>query len=800
MNIEAIPGYLIFFDNIRVDHLVKSFSCTISNDGSINRANIDMLALPEMDRVARYSEQNVLLGKEDAVENMTNVKIFIKNIFNGLYTLVFDGNIRSKTYVKSPGGNYLSYGIIDHMEGITKTIAPVAIPFTETTGLSQVEFRLRAQGIEAEKIQSLTSEGEVDFKGKTIQQILDILKAQALVHNKVYSDTQGVARWNNPVDRIRVIGDISDSLRDLDILDLRLGANNLNADNLYVIFNDILQKLMFEFFQDRDGWIKIKPPFWNEKIPLSHVIDASLIINSSVHTAWENMVTRVLSIGGIARSQERLMTNNISKSLFLPMGAYLGDINGGDGFWSTLFTNDQTTPQEKWGRTFKENETGIQWLDAAIKRIDTRWDPQRSSLMQIHVPVSTSVRHIGAKGTVVDITTGAAIHQTHVYVRLKEGPYKGFQVGYHGLQTIRARKGQEVKGGEEIGITSSLSGLLPTPEEEKVTGPRLSSFWLEVRHESAGIGNIYGQQFLQVERMNPLIYCRDSSVPTLNVPSFAIRKALGAKNLPNPTELEQKYGISVFETIQPLIKYANEEAFKNESAQETLRKYSAFMYNMANSVAKSASIQLVGAPWLRPGMNCLISPTDIDMVYYIASVAHSGDPQSGVSTSLSLIHGRTGEAFFFNPDSFGALKPVRDNIFINNISSNFLPENQFAGQVLHSGRDYLKLRDDLSKLHTDSEEQLLKADKVPILKDLYGKDKISDRTIQVSSKTPVGTVFDFVFDKDYSVEDIQKILDTIYSNAPAVVKNRKEKTKKASEMASKNAYRRFVSTQLEERR
>ena len=57
--IEGNPGYLIYFDHVRVDQYVKDFSVNLTTDGSMGSATINMIYVPDLDKVIHNTNSNL---------------------------------------------------------------------------------------------------------------------------------------------------------------------------------------------------------------------------------------------------------------------------------------------------------------------------------------------------------------------------------------------------------------------------------------------------------------------------------------------------------------------------------------------------------------------------------------------------------------------------------------------------------------------------------------------------------------------------------------------------------------------
>ena len=336
-SLEASPHYIIYFDNVRVDEFVKSWTVNLSCNGNIGTADIEFVYLPELAYTAASVEDinnsESIMRMLGVIDNMTNVKIFVKNIFSQKYQLIFDGNIKGKSSSRSPGGNSLVFRATDYMAWTNRTIAPIVIPYTQSTHPSD-KFIWEAQGIDVSKVMDVSQRDIIGFKGKRLEEIINTVVTQALAANKIYSDNRGVAYWDGIWDRMDLMADIDSDILNKNVLDYIVSPNQGNVDTMYVLLNDIFAKLMFEFYQDRDGVIRIKPPYWNEPVLKSHIIDPSLILHQSENTDYDKYISRVVITGGL---DENFQTaGDYATKLWTPTGAYLSD-----GTWETVKKSDK---------------------------------------------------------------------------------------------------------------------------------------------------------------------------------------------------------------------------------------------------------------------------------------------------------------------------------------------------------------------------------------------------------------------------------------------------------------------------
>lgn len=335
--LEANPHYIIYFDNVRVDEFVKSWTVDLSCNGNIGTAEIEFVYLADLAYTAAsvedITDSKSIMKMLGVIDNMTNVKIFVKNVFSQKYQLIFDGNIKGKSSSVAPNAKSLVFRATDYMAWTNRTVAPIVIPYTQSTHPSD-KFIWEAQGIDISKVMDVAQRDIIGFKGKRLEEIINTVVTQALAANKIYSSKQGVAYWDGIWDRMDLMADIDPDILNKNVLDYIISPNQGSVDTMYVLLNDIFAKLMFEFYQDRDGIIRIKPPYWNEPVLKSHIIDPALIINQSESSDYDNYISRVVITGGL---DENFQTaGDYASKLWTPTGAYLSD-----GTWETVQKSDK---------------------------------------------------------------------------------------------------------------------------------------------------------------------------------------------------------------------------------------------------------------------------------------------------------------------------------------------------------------------------------------------------------------------------------------------------------------------------
>lgn len=582
---------------------------------------------------ANSLDNSIADGTEDGVENMTNVRIFVKNIFNGKYIQVFGGNITSKSITLSGTDKTLSFQAQDFMNWLSRTVCPIAVPFDDTLA-SGDRLKWKAQGIDLNKVQSVNSVKEISFKGKTLKETWDIISRQTIESNKLYSDPSTVAKWDDAINRVVIMGDIDEKLRRAEVVDFMITSSATQVNSAYVLMNDILKTLMFEFYQDRDEVIRIKPPFWNEHVIKDHVIDPALILSYTESTNYSQMFTRVIATGGLDEWQrDQTSSNGTITKLITPVVAVTSSGIAGNSGPVTVTSQIKGSTNE-----YIPTEIGTNIASSAVK-IATNYvgwpyiwggDDPSDGGFDCSGLIMYAYKKAGFTGWTTRETTYTMIKKgwaVNSYNDLKPGdaifPNSGHVYMYIGNNQIV----EAPKPGKNICIRA-----LP---REKNIGIRR---FVDSNGNSGG-----GTQN----------YSRPDSV--------------GPDSLLQPTFLEKKYGPLIYDCSQPLIKFSTAPAANSSSAYDALTKYAKFMLNYLNSSVTMSSVQTIAMPWLRPGFNVWVDPVRTDKIFYINQISHYGN-QSGNYTTLNLTMGRRRKDFTNNSSILGGLKPGKsDDIFVNSL-------------------------------------------------------------------------------------------------------------------------------------
>lgn len=315
MDILQRANYMIFFDNVRMDHYIPSFQTNLGLYASDASATITMFRTDAMNDWKPY---------------LVQVKIFGQNPFSGKFTLMFDGEITSRNWndAKKDMGKII-FNVSGHYHWLE---IPVPLAVSVDEGMNQLQrFIYQAQNINIEDVTSLIqSEADVLLKDKNIDEIIKTLFDQI---TKGYYD---VGKENSAFgfakvkDRFQVMVDVLEEFREAGFLDMFAFTHATQIDSFFAYLNQVLDQLMFEFYEDRDGSFRIKTPSWSDAILKSHILDASLVSSISGLDDWKGEPTRVLAIGsssqmlgGAGLAGE--IAGDPVLSATIPVGLYIGD-------------------------------------------------------------------------------------------------------------------------------------------------------------------------------------------------------------------------------------------------------------------------------------------------------------------------------------------------------------------------------------------------------------------------------------------------------------------------------------------
>jgi murein DD-endopeptidase MepM/ murein hydrolase activator NlpD len=302
--LQGNMDYLIFFDGIRVDHLIKSWTSNINIYSGYGSSSFDIVYFKEL---------------FDALDDWVDVNIFVKNMFTQKYESVFEGNIRNLSRQTSRQSKSFSVGATDKMIWFNKIPVPVYYSIEDVLDVNQ-KFLWAAQGIDYEAVSGFATLSSIQFADMNIESMIQQIFSMIREAYKSYSETDSVLGWANIESKIRVMSDIDEKLRQSKILEYIIRSKSSVVSTIYVLLNDILSQLTFEYYQDKDGMVRIKQPFWGEDFLRNHVIDPMMIRNLSEFMDWDKRISRVITHGG---ADAWLDENAETTSVVIPMGAYV---------------------------------------------------------------------------------------------------------------------------------------------------------------------------------------------------------------------------------------------------------------------------------------------------------------------------------------------------------------------------------------------------------------------------------------------------------------------------------------------
>ncbi|MGG4438310.1 glucosaminidase domain-containing protein [Priestia megaterium] len=316
MKILQSSDYRIYFDDVRMDPYIKIWNAECGLRLSDATASITMYRTKELEEWKGY---------------LTQVRIFARNVFSGKFAIVFEGEIMNRSW----GDARTDTGEITFQcKGFYHWL-DIPIPFLigQEESFDYIQrFRYEAQNIDVEGMASMQStKAELMMKDKAIE---ELIKSLFDIMSKGYHmSSDSTYTWAKLEDRFKVMSEVIKEFRDAGYLDSFTFVRSTQIESFYVYLNQVLQQMMFEFYQDRDGAFRIKTPSWSDQILKAHILDEAVVAEATGFNDWENEPTRVLAIGGqqdiARRGHPSLGAGNIMK---IPMGLYIGLPGEGEYF------------------------------------------------------------------------------------------------------------------------------------------------------------------------------------------------------------------------------------------------------------------------------------------------------------------------------------------------------------------------------------------------------------------------------------------------------------------------------------
>lgn len=338
--------YLVYFDDVLMNDFVLSYSCNLGVDIGIGRASVSVIYAPSFNKIA-IDGANI-----DGIDNGTQVRIFMRNVFAETYNMCFEGIIKQKVLTRDAHGFTLSFVALDYMYWMNKIIAPISIPLNEAISPGE-RLKWKAQSVDPEITANVEITQAGSLKGKTLVQYFDVLKTKSFKNSKIYSEPNSVANWDDTISRVEIMGDINEQLVRDEVIDFVVNSNAVFADTVYVSLSNTTQSLMMEMYQDRDGIVRIKPPFWNEPVLKNHVIDPMMILSAQESTDWNKYYTRIIVTGGVEEWMDSGTTAE-KVDLITPVGVYLGSLTDKSSAKWADYTSEGDMPSS-YGDTYGDS-------------------------------------------------------------------------------------------------------------------------------------------------------------------------------------------------------------------------------------------------------------------------------------------------------------------------------------------------------------------------------------------------------------------------------------------------------------
>lgn len=609
--LEGFPNYIIFFDNQHIQRYVTTFSVSKALGGNPGEAVINML----------YTEAFM------QIPYMTDVRIFVRNIFSSKYQLIFSGQLHGRQVSINGNDKQIIFTAYDHMFWLQRI--PVPFLFGVEKSLDRIAcFSWLAKGINFQKVQSIVTAKDQAFDNLNLEDTIKAMFAQvneSLTYHAdaTEADDNSIYHWLNLANKIKVVSDIDAALRKDSKLDIFY--QGAIVENMYVLLAGIVNQLGYEMYEDLDEMIKIKEPYWSEGVVRNHVIDPVLMIDFNEDTNWDSKYTRVLVTGGVEASIAENVQSEEELHQFMPAGLYIGNTED-DFYVDALSVFD---PALRADNSFVKDDASYISADAS-----------RNSVVGMACSRQGLPYVWGGTGTMSFDCSGLVVWSLKQvgYVpgcRTSEEMYKiarpvslaNIQPGDLGFSNWKSA------GPGHVGM---YCGQVTKPDGTTVYRwiQASSSRKSVVIDESPTNKNCGG--FTKYGDIISTIQGGYSGAGAIAVPIGAMQKPLTKL-----TDAERKYGINVFETQQPLIRMNTTNTTDNYGeVVPMLKQYTKYLYNVLNSATVNASMTMLAAPWLRLGFNLWLDPNGMSRFYYINSIRHSGDA-NGVYTALGLTYGRS---------------------------------------------------------------------------------------------------------------------------------------------------------------
>lgn len=782
MNFSKIKtDYLVFMDNVRIDHLVRSWNTSHSKDGGSASASVDMIFHLSKEMTDYEFRKHLTLKRRQvyeikkAIKGRTNLFIFEKNIVSGKFVCVFNGNVSDLYFGSSISKRTVSLTIsaVGGMAQLMEVDSVLAIPFEEQAlSGGAIAFKLKSRAMDIGSAVSIQNIKTLTMSEMTVSEIVDKTKTMAEKTNMIYRDDYGVSKFNSVIDRVKIYNDIDPDLLKAGIIESGFVTDSMVIESVYVTLAKQMNRLMLEFFEMPSGEIVVKAPYWNAPILYNHIIPDIAIISESSVERPSSKISRIVMQGDVTNSQKS-GTTSYNKRFTTPMVSYKESEDGkpsvarlSNSAYSSSAFDDTLWSDESGNPIWIGGKTGI----TAIDGLALAEDNTMQRYLAYHVPTESQISHFGWRARIISTGSNNSVSPPGIYTgrpsdmifaEYLEGPYKGFVVAYGGIKTLNTTTtvGSMIRSGDVLGA------MYYNPEESR------SVFFVMVLFPDFMdiIGTESAEGKVPVSRIfaQPKAVFRDFSTGR-SYPTYVDIEQVSIDDFRQPSDIERTYGLRVAEEMQPLIKY--NLGVKDERVLNTLERFAAFRFKTINSSANTMSLTTIPMPWIKPGFNVWVDPAGINEVYYVASVSRTGGAQHQSSTSLQLVMGRPATAFFGKEENvaFGEMSTSGSfgaGVFISKATDTALFDKAAAVRSYVSAGGYDEIISASIK-HKSYEDPSYDMSDDPYMKKLFG-----DRTNTSINPSP-RKVPDIDFNKEFTDVEAQKVLTALFSNGPDRVKTR----------------------------
>jgi len=664
-SIQGFTDFIIFFDNQHVQRFCTNFNVSSSISGQPSQATVTLL----------YDDAFT------QIEQLTDVRIFNKNIFSGKYVLIFSGQVYGRTINFSSGDKTITFSCQDYLAWMQKLPVPVVF------GINQymeplTAFQWVSRGINFSNVRSVLTLSDQTFAGKTLGQLIATMfgvvrKAFGNITDSDAGMLDGtIYDWLDVEKLIRVVSDLYGSARDNNPIDII--TSGAIVDNMYIFINEIAQRTDFELFQDRDELIKIKEHFYNEAILTDHIIDPLLVTNFTDSYDWSRKYTRVLAVGGLETAFLQSNPDPLAVQTLTPAGTYVGEsgvFTTSSNVFPTTGSDSSTAATPKVAKTqYPSDFNKSKFLMSASSVIGTRYklgykDP--SIALDCSGLVTWAIRNAGVEFPDIMAKGLKATAYPLTANQLQPGDL-GFKFGVDKVTGVR-----DV---DHVGIFVGVTTDDPPRYRWLEAGTYMPNgagsgvainTWANINQSGengngAHVWEAYGDIISAIQAGRQAV--------TTPIPISTEQLKLVAMS-----DNEKRFGVNILEVQQPYIRiplYSETIGNTQHAAYTMLARYTQYLYNSINANTNNAALSMISAPWLRLGQNLWFDPVGVSRVYYITAINHTGGPQ-GITTSVSLSDGRTKEDYITN------FKPkASQNPFIETTTS--YPSDYFVGKEIQS--------------------------------------------------------------------------------------------------------------------